>query len=246
MRQLSYDLHIHSCLSPCGDGDSTPNNILNMARLNGLDIIALTDHNSAKNCPALIRARDRMQLPITVLCGMELCCAEEIHVVCLFDTLQKAMAFDEYVYRTLPPINNRPEKFGAQTIVDEFDENPQEETRLLITASSISVCAVEELVTRYGGTVFPAHIDRPSYSILSSLGGFPPECSFAAAELKNTGRYDELCKKHPQLKSMRIVVNSDAHYLWDISEGEHRMPLPDRSAGAVLRYLSGGEASACS
>ncbi|MDO5479206.1 MAG: histidinol-phosphatase, partial [Clostridia bacterium] len=28
--KLYYDLHIHSALSPCGDNDMTPNNIVNM------------------------------------------------------------------------------------------------------------------------------------------------------------------------------------------------------------------------
>lgn len=239
MERLSYDLHIHSCLSPCGDNDNTPNNILNMARLNGLDVIALTDHNSAKNCPAIIEARDRMGLSMIVLCGMELCCSEEVHVVCLFDTLDKAMAFDEYVYTTLPPIKNRPEKFGRQIILDSFDENEKEEERLLITASSISVNEVDGLMRKFGGVAFPAHIDRKSYSILSSLGEFPPECNFSTAELKDLSRYDELCQKHPLLSEMRIISNSDAHYLWDISEGEQTMEVHSCSSRGVIDYLSG-------
>lgn len=239
MERLSYDLHIHSCLSPCADNDNTPNNILNMARLNALDVIALTDHNSAKNCPALMQARDRMRLPILVLCGMELCCAEEVHVVCLFDSLDKAMAFDQYVYATLPAITNRPDKFGSQIILDSFDENAQEEQRLLITASSISVTEVDSLMLRFDGVAFPAHIDRSSYSILSSLGSFPPECPFTSAEIKDASKYDLLCQKHPMLASMNILTNSDAHYLWDISEGEHTMDVASRCERAVLDYLKG-------
>ncbi len=239
MERLSYDLHIHSCLSPCADNDNTPNNILNMARLNALDVIALTDHNSAKNCPALIQARDRMSLPILVLCGMELCCAEEVHVVCLFDSLDKAMAFDQYVYATLPAITNRPDKFGSQIILDSFDENAQEEQRLLITASSISVTEIDSLMLRFDGVTFPAHIDRSSYSILSSLGSFPPECHFTSAELKDASKYDLLCHKHPKLSSMNILTNSDAHYLWDIAEGEHAMEVSSRCERAVLDYIKG-------
>ncbi|MFA9380133.1 MAG: PHP domain-containing protein [Acetanaerobacterium sp.] len=239
MEQLAYDLHIHSCLSPCADDDNTPNNILNMARLNGLDVIALTDHNSCKNCPAIMSARDRMGTPLLVLPGMELCCSEEIHIVCLFDTLDKAMAFDRYVYPTLPLIEGSPEKFGSQLILDAFDENAVTEHRLLVTASSIPITEIGALMLRFGGTAFPAHIDRASYSILSSLGQFPPECTFAAAEISDPARYEALYAAHAPLRRMRIVTNSDAHYLWDISEGERHLSLPARTAGAVIDYLSG-------
>ena len=40
---IYYDFHIHSCLSPCGDDDNTPNNIVNMALIKGLNAIALSD-----------------------------------------------------------------------------------------------------------------------------------------------------------------------------------------------------------
>ncbi len=238
MERLAYDLHIHSCLSPRADNDNTPNNILNMARLNRLDVIALTDHNSAKNCPALIAARDRMRLPLIVLCGMELCCAEEVHVVCLFDTLEKAMAFDSYVSSTLPDITNCPDKFGEQIILDAFDENPHQEARLLIAASGISVNEVSALMVRFGGAAFFAHIDRSSYSVLSTLGDFPPECDFAAVELFDSSRYDALYQKHPTLAGMRVITNSDAHYLWDISEGEHYIDVSLRTPAAVIAYLN--------
>ena len=92
----SYDLHMHSCLSPCGDIDMTPNNLVNMAMLQGLDLIALTDHNTARNCPAALKVAE--ELPITVLPGLELNTCEEIHVVFVFPTLERAMACDAYVY----------------------------------------------------------------------------------------------------------------------------------------------------
>lgn len=239
MERLAYDLHIHSCLSPCGDNESTPNNILNMARLNGLDVIALTDHNSCKNCPAIIEARDRMELPILVLPGMELCTAEEIHVVCLFDTLEKAMGFDEYVYTKTMPVLNRPEKFGEQRILDCMDEIIGTEPRLLVTAADIPLTEVGGLMERFGGVAFPAHIDRPSYSILSALGEIPPECTFQTAEVYDIAKHPSLAAAHPALTRMRIVTNSDAHYLWDISEGERQLSAASRTPAAVLNYLRG-------
>ena len=96
MIPLYYDLHIHSCLSPCGDDDMTPANIAGMAAVKGLDVIALTDHNSCKNCPAILKHGE--EYGITVIQGMELTTSEEVHVVCLFPALGDAMAFDGYVY----------------------------------------------------------------------------------------------------------------------------------------------------
>ena len=105
MPELNYDLHIHSCLSPCGDDDMTPANIVGMAVIKGLDLIAVTDHNSCKNCPAVLTMADAYGL--TALPGMELTTSEEVHVVCLFADLKDALAFDEYVYSRLMPIPNK-------------------------------------------------------------------------------------------------------------------------------------------
>ena len=120
MSMLYYDLHIHSCLSPCGDKDMTPANIAGMAAVKGLDVIALTDHNSCRNCPAAMRHAE--DLGITLIPGMELTTSEEVHVVCLFPTLEAAMDFDQYVYLHLLPVKNRPDIFGEQLILDEKDQ----------------------------------------------------------------------------------------------------------------------------
>ena len=91
MREYACDLHVHSCLSPCGDEDMTPGNIAGMAVLNGLDIVALTDHNSSKNCPAFFaQAKAQGIIPVA---GMELTTAEDIHMICLFRTLEDALSF---------------------------------------------------------------------------------------------------------------------------------------------------------
>ena len=132
---MTYDLHMHSCLSPCGDNDMTVNNIVNMAALKGLDVIALTDHNSSKNCPALMKVA--REAGIRAIPGMEINTSEEIHAVCLFPTLEKAMAFDDYVFSTLPPVKNRPEIYGDQILVNENDELQGTVDTLLITASGV-------------------------------------------------------------------------------------------------------------
>ena len=118
--KINYDFHIHSCLSPCGDNDMTPQNIVNMAKIMGYDAIALTDHNTSRNCPAVMKVGE--EVGITVIPGMDLCTAEEVHIVCLFPELQNALDFSDYVYSTLPPVKNRPSVFGDQLICNEQDE----------------------------------------------------------------------------------------------------------------------------
>ncbi len=234
--RLYYDLHMHSCLSPCGDSDMTPNNIVNMARLVGLDLIALTDHNSCRNCPAILAAAQGTGL--TVLPGMELCSAEEAHVVCLFPTLEAAQAFDDTVSPTLPPIPNRPEVFGEQLIMDGEDTIIGRLETLLVTASALSVDDIPALVRQYGGTAFPAHIDRPSYSVTAALGDIPP-VGFTAAEITASGDTDALCQQYPLLSGLPLLQNSDAHYLHQIAEAGPWLELPDKRPETVIAALDG-------
>ena len=137
MNKYFYDMHIHSCLSPCADDDMTPNNIAGMATLKGLQILALTDHNSCKNCPAFFEAC--REQGIIAIAGMELSTAEDIHIVCLFESLENAMAFDKEIEAHLPDIKNRPEIFGTQYILDGDDEQIGEVEHLLINATEISI-----------------------------------------------------------------------------------------------------------
>jgi len=214
--KLSYDFHIHSCLSPCGDNEMTVNNIVNMALLKGLDIIALTDHNSSKNCPAFLNAAKRAG--IKAVPGMELTTMEEVHVICLFKSLDNAMAFDTYVYGLLPEIKNRPEIYGEQILINDQDREIGRVDKLLVNASAISFYDLSEIMEKFGGIYFPAHIDRPAFSLLSNLGFLPPECKLHAVEISDIMKYESVLMKNPGLSGIPILINSDAHYLWDISE----------------------------
>lgn len=233
--RLYYDLHLHSCLSPCGDNDMTPWNLVNMAKILGLDIIALTDHNSCGNCRSAMKVGE--SAGITVVPGMELCTAEEIHCVCLFDDIGKAEAFSEYVKTTMPPVKNREEIFGQQLLMDEGDGILGKEEILLTVASGISIDGLPELVSEYGGVCFPAHIDRESYSVLSSLGDFPPELNVRAFEL--TPRADEryYFENYGYLSGKRLLRSSDAHYLENMREREFYLELEENSARALINYI---------
>jgi len=225
MKPYFCDLHIHSCLSPCGDEDMTPANIAGMASLNGLEIVALTDHNTSKNCPAFFAQAKRVG--IIPVAGMELTTAEDIHVVCLFRTLEAAMEFDAYVNTHRILIPNKPEIFGRQIIRDENDEIAGEEPYLLINATDLTLEDAYREVTARNGAVYPAHIDRPSNGIVAILGTFPPDPPFTAYELNDAASDEEYRANYPVIRPLARAVSSDAHYLWNISEAGFSITLDD-------------------
>jgi PHP family Zn ribbon phosphoesterase len=236
--KAAYDFHLHSCLSPCGDREMTPRHIVNLAKLLEVDIIALTDHNSCKNCAAAMRAG--AEIGLAVMPGMELCTAEEIHVICLFADIGAAEAFSEVVRHRMPPVKNRPDIFGEQTVMDANDSPAGTEELLLLSASGIPLGEAPALVRAYGGFCYPAHIDRDSFSLLTTLGGFPPEPGFACAELSPRADTAALMARHPELKPLRFMRSSDSHYLEDMSPARDTLELPELSARAVIEALRDG------
>ncbi|MDO4277749.1 MAG: PHP domain-containing protein [Lachnoclostridium edouardi] len=232
---LYYDLHIHSCLSPCGDQDMTPANIAGMAAVKGLDVIAVTDHNSCKNCPAVLAAA--REYGVLAIPGMEICTQEEVHAVCLFSELEAAMDFDDYVYQRLLPVENRPDIFGKQEIYNCNDQVQGTVPYLLINACSISFDQLWRLVRERNGVMFPAHVEKPANSLIANLGFVPPDSQFKTAELKNMKKLHEMRREHPYLEQCRIISNSDAHYLEDINEPLLTIDVKEKSAEAVIWAL---------
>ena len=242
MRDYYYDLHIHSCLSPCGDDDSTPDSIAGMGELNGLDIMALTDHNSCKNCPAFFEAA--LRHGILPVAGMELTTAEDIHMVCLFDTLDSALRFDGEIQNKRILIPNRTDIFGNQLIRDSEDNIIGSEEFLLSNATTISIDEAPSLVEKFDGICYPAHIDRPSNSVSAVLGIFPESPKFYCAEVHDREKILEY-SRFSSLPEEQLVVSSDAHYLWDIKEKAEYLTLPQiptgsREAGRyIIDFLKG-------
>lgn len=232
MNKYFYDLHIHSCLSPCGDEDMTPNNIAGMAAIKGLNIVALTDHNTCKNCPAFFKAcRKQGIVPIP---GMELTTAEDIHMVCLFDSLEAALDFDKAVDAYRIPIANRPDIFGQQLIMDEGDNVIGEVENLLTNATTLSVDDAYRLAEQYSGVCYPAHIDRQANGIVSVLGVFPESPDFSSAEYHQKEYRGEYEERFPWLKGKSAVISSDAHYLWDMNEAENSFMIDDEPYSSTL------------
>lgn len=228
-----YDFHIHTALSPCGDEDMTPNNIVNMALLKELDMIAITDHNSCENVEAVMKVAQGTNL--LVIPGMEIESSEEVHMICLFPSLEAAKAMQEIVYNSLPPLKNRTDIFGKQLILNEYDDVIGENDRLLLTATSLSVYDLVKEVERQRGVVYPAHIDRKSYSIISNLGWIPEDLGVKTIEIS---RYAEFDKYISEYSTFNLIQSSDAHYLQDISEREHFIELAEKSPAKVIEYLN--------
>ena len=246
MNRYYYDFHIHSCLSPCADNDMTPNNIAGMAVLAGLQMVALTDHNSCRNCPAFFAAAKKQG--IIPIAGMELTTAEDIHVVCLFERLTDALAFNDEVDGLRIRFRNRVDIFGEQLLVDENDEIIGSEPDLLSNATEIRIDEVPSLVKKHHGICYPAHVDREANGIISTLGTFPDDPVFSMAEFHDAEKIESYRERYPLLRQTRPMIGSDAHYLWDIRDKAHYFELEDEPySGEFVRKqlfrLLGGEDS---
>lgn len=208
----------------------TPNNIVNMALLKGLDIIAVTDHNSCGNAGAVIKAAEDRLL---VIPGLEVESSEEVHIVCYFPSLEAAECMEKEVKGALSAVKNRREIFGDQLYMDENDEIIGTEEKLLVSATALSVYDIFGLAQKFGGIAVPAHIDRSSYSIISNLGFIPPDISAPALEITESGRE----KLMPDYPGRIILTNSDAHYLENIAERKYYLDLPRKNAQTVVDFL---------
>jgi PHP family Zn ribbon phosphoesterase len=201
------DLHNHSCLSPCGSLELSPRYMLELGAAKGLKLMALTDHNSTLNCPAFAKLSSKYG--IIPVFGMEATTSEEIHVLCLFTSLEASMAFNEYAYSILTPFLNNPERTGDQVYVDEDDNIEGEVEYYLINPLDLSVDTIGAKVNEYGGIVIPAHVDRPAFSMTSQLG-IVVDGPWAAVE----------CVRIPPVMNGSVLntlkfpltVSSDAHY----------------------------------
>lgn len=213
----------------------TPGNIAGMAAVKELDVIALTDHNTCKNCPPFLKQAN--DFGILAIPGMELCTREEVHVLCLFEELEAAMKFDKYVYSRLFKVKNKAEIFGEQLLVNEEDEVYGREEYLLLNAADIGFDEVYTLVKGYDGIMIPAHIDKNANSLIANLGFIPPDSRFTCAEIKEEGRTEELKEKYPYLNQCRIIHDSDAHYLEHINEPVHFLHAAKKNRREVLKAL---------
>ena len=221
----------------------TPGNIAGVAKLNGLDIAALTDHNTCGNCKTFFAACE--SYGVVPVAGMELTTSEDVHLLCLFRTLSDATAFQEAVEDRRIRIRNKPEIFGRQLLIDQNDEPCGEEEYLLINATTLPLQEAFQLCERFRGVGIPAHIDREANGMLSTLGGVPETPDFPTIEVREAENLPELVRKYPLLRRKREIVSSDAHRICEIAEPGFPINLPcedgasDQSVrDALIDYLS--------
>lgn len=214
LRSFKADLHIHTCLSPCTELDMSPHGILNAAAKKEIDILAICDHNSTENSPAIIKAAKNMN--ITILPGMEVTSQEEVHVLALFDDIANALKLQKYVYENLPGKNDE-EAFGMQVIVNEKEEVLGFNERLLIGATTIPLDMVVQWIHSFEGMAIAAHIDREAFSIIGQLGFIPDNLELDALEISPRVTVEEARKKYTY--DIPIMCSSDAHYPDDIGKG---------------------------
>jgi len=231
MNKYYYDLHIHSCLSPCGDDDMTPNNIAGMGVIAGLNIMALTDHNTCDNCPAFFEACKRYG--VIPIAGMELTTAEDIHIIFLFEKLEDAMAFSEEVNSRRILFENRVDVYGEQYIMDGNDEVVGTDPYLLSNATTISVDECPALAEKFSGICYPAHVDRQANGIIATLGTFPDIKGFKCCEFHDADKVEEYLSNYP-IGDRHIVVSSDAHFLWDMRDENKYFLIDDEPYSSEL------------
>ena len=229
---MKFDLHIHSCLSPCANLEMSPSEIVTRAVAAGIDGIALTDHQSARNTPAIAECARRAGLKC--LFGMEVQTAEEVHTVALFDTTEQALALTDWVYAAMPKRVNDPETFGDQPVVTWDDDIVEMEWRILAMGCRRTIPETAAKVHELDGLYIAAHIDRPNFSVISALGAIPEPLPTTNCQQPTTKYFDavELSRTAdeslwlPKAAGYAVTRSSDAHNLddvvrvWTEAEGE--------------------------
>ena len=232
--EIFLDMHIHSCLSPCASDDMTPNNIVNMAIIKGLDMIAVTDHNTAGNLPAVFDAA-REAGGICVVPGIELNTSEEVHVLAYFEKLSDALSLSEEIYEYLPAINNNPRFFGNQIFMDGDDNIIGEEKKLLLSPLTLDIDETVAVIRKHHGVPVPAHIDKTSNGIVQVLGFIPENLGIKTVEISPNGisggfsMYDS---------SLNVISSSDSHMLGGICERVRSIELEDNSQKAFIEKIA--------
>ncbi len=204
---IRADLHLHSCLSPCGSLELSPAALVRLALAKNLDWVALTDHNSCRNSAVI--ARLCAAAGLSCLHGMEACTVEEIHCLCLFESLDTALALSDYIHARLPDIYCVREKMGDQVVANEQDDVVDWEDRYLGSGAAVTLTDLCAWVNEAGGLFIPAHIDRPAFSLLSQLGRVP-NLPYAAVEI--SPGYNTAADPLHVVGRYPLVGNSDAHY----------------------------------
>jgi 3',5'-nucleoside bisphosphate phosphatase len=213
MQTYRAELHVHTVLSPCASVEMIPPLIVQTALDQGIRLIAITDHNTCTNAGSVMKAAEQSDL--VVLPGMELQTREEVHLLCLFENLEICLAWQEVVDQRLPNMQNNPEYFGEQFVVDETGELVQIESRLLLNSVQLSLEEAIQQIHELGGLAIPAHIDRKAFGLIENLGMIPAGLQMDALEISRQISPDSAIKKYPQAAAFPLLQSGDVHHLED-------------------------------
>lgn len=236
MRTFRAELHIHTVLSPCAEIEMLPPLIIKSAVEKGIQLIAITDHNATGNIEAVILAARGSG--IIVLAGMEVQTKEEVHSLCLFDTIDQAKQLQEVVDSHRLLLENNAELFGIQLEVDENGEFLREDKRLLLSSISLSIEKTAEVVHALGGIFIPAHIDRKAFGLIENLGFVPENLKADALELSPHMSPALAFQTFPQIAGFPLLQNGDAHRLNEII-GQNQLEIESASIDEIRQALQG-------
>ncbi len=231
---------MHTCLSPCAELDMTPRRIVEVSLEKGLDVIAVTDHNSADNAGATRRAAENTGL--NVLSGLEITSSEEVHILALFESPERAGLMQDVIYENLPSGENDERLYGQQVIANEHDEVMGFNKRLLISATNLTARRILELIASFDGISMASHVDREAFSVLSQLGFIPEDLRFDAIEMSPRISREKAGATFDGLQGFPWVSFSDAHYVKDIGRRTTTFHIEEPTFREIRRALvrSGG------
>lgn len=235
--KYTADLHIHTLLSPCAEIEMIPPLIVAQAVEIGLDLIAITDHNSAENVRAVMGAAAGS--PLKVLPGLEVESVEGVHVICLFDKPEDAESMQELVYTSLPNLPNQSDKLGEQMVVTAEAEFVRYNERLLLASTMLSIDQIVDAAVERSGIAVPAHVDRRGYGLYGVLGFWPEGLNCSAVEISRRATAESIRQSHPDLGGRAIISSSDAHMLMDIGLCRTTFQLERRSVGELRLAFEG-------
>lgn len=231
---IRADLHIHTVLSPCGDIEMTPLNIISRAAEEGLDVIGIADHNSTLNCLEISRVGE--ERGVFVLCGAEVTTREEVHVLCFVEQ-NRLSELQDFLEKSIVRIPNNPEVFGYQLAVNSDEVVVAEIDYLLINAIDKSIEEVADFVHSLDGIFIPAHIDKGSNSVYSQLGFLPFGMSAEALELSRNADASAMAAKDKSVRGFNFIRSSDAHYREQIGSAYTLLDISDVSFSSLKRAL---------
>ncbi len=236
LKLFRADLHLHTCLSPCGDWDMSPSFVVEKCAEKKIDIAAVTDHNSIENAAVAMSIGNNKG--VTIFPSMEICSVEEVHILAIFDSLANAEKMQAIVYDSLKG-ENQPDVFGYQVVANEDDEVVSQNEKLLIGATDLTINSIVKDVHDLDGIAIAAHIDKKAFSILGQLGFIPPDLELDAVEVSYRERPENAADK--LLFGMKIpcITSSDAHFPDEIGRVTTKFLMSEPTISEMKKALKG-------